>query len=109
MARQLSEYFAGRRREFTLPLDPRGTPFQQRVWELLRAIPYGETLSYRQRAQALGRPTAVRAAAQAVASNPIGIIVPCHRVIGANGKLVGYADGLERKAALLNLEARTAK
>ena len=105
VAGELDEYFAGRLREFTIPLDLRGTLFQRRVWELLCGIPYGETRSYGQVSHALGRPTAVRAVGGANARNPISIIVPCHRVIGSDGKLVGYGGGLDRKGALLKLEA----
>jgi len=106
VAGELDDYFAGRLREFTVLLDLRGTPFQRRVWELLRDIPYGEMRSYSQIAHALGRPTAVRAVGGANARNPVSIIVPCHRVIGSDGKLVGYGGGLGRKDALLKLEAR---
>lgn len=106
VARQLDEYFAGRLRQFTVLLDLRGTPFQYQVWELLRDIPYGETRSYSQIAHALGRPTALRAVGRAIGSNPVDIVVPCHRVIGSDGKLTGYGGGLDRKEALLNLEAR---
>jgi len=104
-ADQLQEYFAGRLRKFSVPLDLRGTPFQRQVWEQLGHIPYGETRSYRQIAQALGRPKAARAVGQATGSNPVAIIVPCHRVIGANGRLTGYGGGLPRKQDLLELEA----
>ena len=106
VAHQLDEYFAGRLLQFTLPLDLRGTPFQCQVWELLRGIPYGETRSYSQIAHALGRPNAARAVGGAIGSNPVDIVVPCHRVIGSDGKLTGYGGGLDRKEALLNLEAR---
>jgi len=105
VAGELDEYFAGRLREFSVPLDLRGTPFQRQVWDLLRSIPYGETRSYSQIAHALGRPAAVRAVGGANASNPVSIVVPCHRVIGSDGKLTGYGGGLDRKEALLNLEA----
>ncbi len=104
-ASQLDAYFAGKLRQFSLPLDLRGTPFQRRVWELLQEIPYGETRSYGQIARALGHPAASRAVGQAIGTNPVSIIVPCHRVIGAGGELVGYGGGLERKRALLDLEA----
>lgn len=100
-ARQLAEYFAGRRSAFDLRLDLRGTPFQLRVWEALLRIPFGKTRSYRDLALELGRPGASRAVGGAVGSNPISIIVPCHRVIGAGGHLVGYGWGLERKRWLL--------
>lgn len=103
-ARQLDEYFAGRRREFDLPLAPSGTGFQCLVWQGLRQIPYGETRYYAQVAQDIARPTAVRAVGAANGRNPLSIVVPCHRVIGRNGTLVGYAGGLERKQFLLALE-----
>lgn len=102
--RQLEEYFAGSRRVFDLPLAPEGTAFQQAVWEALRAIPYGETRTYGQIAAAVGRPKASRAVGGACHCNPIGIIIPCHRVVGSSGRLTGYAGGLDRKAALLALE-----
>ncbi len=101
---ELLEYFAGRRREFTVPLAARGTPFQQQVWAELRKIPYGTTTSYGALAARLGRPTASRAVGAANGRNPIGIIVPCHRVVGSGGALTGYAGGLDRKPALLALE-----
>lgn len=101
---QLREYFTGRRRDFDVPLAPRGTEFQRMVWEALRAIPYGETRSYGQIAAAVGRPRACRAVGLANNRNPIAIIVPCHRVIGADGSLTGYAAGLPIKAGLLDLE-----
>ncbi len=103
-ARQLEEYFAGRRRRFDLPLAPEGTPIQRAVWEALRAIPYGETQSYGDVARRIGRPKAVRAVGAANGSNPISIVVPCHRVIGADGSLTGYGGGLPRKKKLLALE-----
>jgi methylated-DNA-[protein]-cysteine S-methyltransferase len=103
--RQLAAYFAGELKEFDLPLAPRGTPFQQRVWEELRRIPYGTTISYGELARRLGQPNAARAVGLANGRNPIGIVVPCHRVVGASGQLTGYGGGLERKAALLALEA----
>lgn len=106
VARQLTAYFAGDLREFTLPLAPFGTEWQTRVWQGLTAIPYGRTASYRDLAHELGRPTASRAVGMANSRNPISIIVPCHRVIGANGALTGYAGGLDRKKFLLALEAR---
>ena len=98
---QLEEYFAGRRREFDLPLHPIGTAFQQRVWAALLDIPYGETTSYGKTAAAIGAPTASRAVGLANGQNPIPIIVPCHRVIGANGSLTGYGGGLDAKRWLL--------
>jgi len=104
--RELDAYFAGTLRKFTLPLDLRGTPFQKGVWEALLEIPYGETRSYSYIASAIGRPAAVRAIGLANGANPVSIIVPCHRVIGKSGDLVGYGGGLERKRALLELENR---
>jgi methylated-DNA-[protein]-cysteine S-methyltransferase len=101
---QLTEYFAGARRSFELDLQARGTPFQQRVWKALRAIPYGRTISYGELAQRIGNPRAVRAVGRANGANPIAVIIPCHRVIGANGTLTGYGGGLDRKAKLLALE-----
>lgn len=105
-AAQLDAYFAGQRRGFELPLDleAMGTPFQQAVWHALCAIPSGETISYGELGRRIGRASAVRAVGAAVGRNPVGIIVPCHRVVGANGSLTGYAGGLHRKAALLKLE-----
>jgi methylated-DNA-[protein]-cysteine S-methyltransferase len=101
---QLQDYFLGKLREFKLPLAPDGTEFMRRVWEALRAIPYGETRSYKEIAQAIGIPKASRAVGLANNRNPIPIITPCHRVIGANGKLTGYRGGLEIKSYLLRLE-----
>ncbi|GGZ78624.1 methylated-DNA--[protein]-cysteine S-methyltransferase [Paraglaciecola chathamensis] len=101
---QLSEYFDQQRKAFDLPLAPVGTQFQQNVWQQLCAIPYGETCSYADIAKQLNNPNAVRAVGSANGKNPISIVVPCHRVIGANGTLTGYAGGLTRKAALLTLE-----
>lgn len=104
---QLQQYFAGERRTFALPLGlDAGTAFQQRVWQALLEIPAGSTTHYGALSQQLGQPRAVRAVAGAIGRNPISIIVPCHRVLGANGALTGYAGGLERKAALLQLESR---
>ena len=100
-ADQLREYFAGHRRAFDLPLGPTGTGFQQRVWTALCAIPFGQTRSYGQVAAAIGRPAASRAVGAANGRNPIAIIVPCHRVIGASGHLTGYAGGMEAKRWLL--------
>ena len=102
--RQLEAYFAGERREFTLPLKPRGTPFQQQVWQRLLAIPYGQTRSYGQVAAEIGKPKASRAVGQANNRNPLSILVPCHRVVGADGRMTGYGGGLSRKEALLELE-----
>ena len=101
---QLDEYFRGDRTTFDLPLAPRGDSFQRRVWELLRRIPYGQTRSYGELARELGDPGLARAVGAANARNPISVIVPCHRVVGANGSLVGYAGGLARKQFLLDLE-----
>ncbi len=103
--RELEEYFASQRREFSLTLEPGGTPFQIRVWQELRAIPFGETISYGELARRIGNPRAVRAVGLANGRNPISIVVPCHRVVGANGTLTGYGGGLERKRFLLALES----
>ena len=105
VARQLDEYFAGTRRTFDVDLTPVGTEFQQRVWTLLREIPYGETWSYGEMAAGLGQPTASRAVGLANGRNPHSIIVPCHRVIGADGSLTGYGGGMDRKRFLLDLES----
>lgn len=105
-AQQLREYFEGRRRSFEVPLDLRGTPFQVRVWELLQRIPFGETRTYLDLALALGDVKAVRAVGAANGQNPVPIIVPCHRVIGQDGQLVGYGGGLWRKEWLLAHEGR---
>jgi len=102
----LDAYFSGRDVPFVVPLAPVGTPFQREVWTALREIPFGATASYAEIARRIGRPRAVRAVGAANARNPIAIFVPCHRVIGADGSLTGYAGGLERKRALLALEAR---
>ena len=102
---QLDEYFTGARREFDLALAPRGSEFQLRVWEALREIPYGETESYGELAARIGRPGSARAVGAANGQNPIAVVVPCHRVIGASGSLTGYAGGLERKRLLLDLES----
>ncbi|GGP38122.1 methylated-DNA--[protein]-cysteine S-methyltransferase [Streptomyces abikoensis] len=99
--RQLTAYFAGERTGFDLPLRLEGTPFQRRVWEELRRIPYGRTVSYGELAERLGAPGAARAVGLANGKNPVGIIVPCHRVVGASGDLTGYGGGLERKRRLL--------
>jgi methylated-DNA-[protein]-cysteine S-methyltransferase len=104
---QLDEYFAGDRREFELPLAPEGTAFQQRVWRALLAIRYGETCSYGHIARAIGRPAASRAVGAANGKNPIAIIIPCHRVIGANGTLTGYGGGLPTKQWLLAHEGNS--
>ena len=102
---QLAAYFAGELTEFDLPLAPEGTPFQRDVWKQLRAIPYGCTISYGELARRVGKPSASRAVGAANGRNPLGVIVPCHRVIGANGSLTGYGGGLDRKKQLLGLEA----
>ncbi|MFJ1339401.1 methylated-DNA--[protein]-cysteine S-methyltransferase [Pseudomonas caricapapayae] len=102
--RQLDEYFAGKREVFEVRLAPLGTAFQQEVWHALQRIPYGTTCSYGDLAEQIGRPRAVRAVGTANGANPIAIIVPCHRVIGSNGTLTGYAGGVERKQMLLELE-----
>ena len=104
--RQLSEYLKGERKMFDLPLQMKGTDFQQRVWNALLEIPYGETRSYKQIAEAIGNPKSVRAIGMANNRNPLLIVVPCHRVIGADGKLVGYGAGIEKKEFLLRLEKR---
>jgi methylated-DNA-[protein]-cysteine S-methyltransferase len=105
---QLQQYFAGERQDFDLPLDlSGGTVFQQQVWAQLQAIESGSTVSYGQLSHQLGNPKAVRAVGAAVGRNPISIVVPCHRVLGADGTLTGYAGGLDRKTALLQLESRT--
>jgi methylated-DNA-[protein]-cysteine S-methyltransferase len=103
---QLQEYFAGERKSFSVPLDIRGTPFQKSVWQALQAIPFGETRTYGDLAKQLGNPTATRAVGAANGRNPVSIVVPCHRVIGASGKLTGFAGGLAAKAYLLGLEGR---
>lgn len=103
-ARQLGEYFTRRRRQFDLPLAAAGTAFQQSVWQALAAIPYGELRSYRDIARVIGKPAAVRAVGAANGRNPLPIVVPCHRVIGSNGSLTGFAGGLEIKTYLLELE-----
>ncbi|MBU6373571.1 MAG: methylated-DNA--[protein]-cysteine S-methyltransferase [Alphaproteobacteria bacterium] len=102
--RQLDAYFAGRRTTFDIPLAPHGTAFQSHVWGLLQRVPFGATTTYGALAEEMGRPSAVRAVAGAVARNPVSIVIPCHRVIGADGRLTGFAGGLERKERLLALE-----
>jgi methylated-DNA-[protein]-cysteine S-methyltransferase len=104
LAEQLGEYFAGKRTVFRVPLDPVGTEFQLLAWEALRKIPFGETRTYAQQAAAIGKASAVRAVGTANGRNPLTIVVPCHRVIGADGTLTGFAGGLDRKRALLKLE-----
>ncbi|MFI7007673.1 methylated-DNA--[protein]-cysteine S-methyltransferase [Streptomyces sp. NPDC050145] len=105
---QLEAYFQGELKEFDLPLDLHGTPFQRSVWAQLRKIPYGETRTYGELAEALGRPGASRAVGLANGKNPVGVIVPCHRVVGADGSLTGYGGGLPRKRRLLDFERGTA-
>lgn len=105
---QLNEYFACKRKKFSVALDMRGTRFQNDVWNALLAIPFGETRSYGQLAKQLGKPLASRAVGAANGRNPVSIIVPCHRVIGSSGKLTGFAGGLDTKAHLLDLEKKTA-
>lgn len=105
-AEEIGDYFAGSRRKFTLPLAPEGTPFQQKVWEALRTIPYGEARTYKQIAIQIGHNQSFRAVGMASNRNPIAIVVPCHRVIGYDGKLTGYAGGLDIKEQLLELEKR---
>jgi len=102
--RQINAYFAGKLQSFALPLDFNGTPFQKKVWNALIKIPFGETRSYAQIAKQIGHPSAVRAVGAANGKNPISIVAPCHRVIGSNGKLTGFAGGLKAKALLLELE-----
>jgi methylated-DNA-[protein]-cysteine S-methyltransferase len=102
--RQIQGYFGGRRREFDLPLSPSGTPFQQRVWAVLRSIPFGKTLSYGEVAAKIGAPRAARAVGRACGTNPICLLVPCHRVIGASGSLTGFAFGEKTKRRLLKHE-----
>lgn len=105
---QLKDYLGGKRKSFELPLDPAGTEFQLRVWQALQQIAYGQTQSYGEIAKSIGRPEAFRAVGMANSKNPISIFIPCHRVIGASGKLVGYAGGLDSKDYLLNLEKQHA-
>lgn len=106
--RELADYFAGRLTAFTVPVRPAGTPFQQRAWEMLRSIPYGQTVSYAEQARRLGRPTASRAVGSANGKNPVCIVLPCHRVVASDGSLGGYGGGLDRKRLLLDLERATA-
>lgn len=101
---ELAEYFAGKRRRFTVKLAPRGTPFQRAVWKAIAGVGFGRTIPYAELARRVGRPGSARAAGSATGRNPIGIIVPCHRIIGSNGALTGYAGGLAKKRALLELE-----
>lgn len=106
--RQLSEYFSGRRTRFELPLEPRGSEFQKAVWRALTKIPFGETRSYLDLATSTGSPKAWRAVGAANGKNPLSIVVPCHRIVGTDGRLTGFAGGLQTKATLLALEARAA-
>ena len=107
LRRQLAEYFTAGRTDFDLPLDPRGTPFQMRVWRHLRTIPYGKTRTYGQIARQLRKPNATRAVGQAAGRNPLPILIPCHRLVGKGGSLVGFAAGITTKARLLRLEGHT--
>ncbi|GGE43713.1 methylated-DNA--protein-cysteine methyltransferase [Pullulanibacillus camelliae] len=104
--RQLQEYFAGERQTFTVPICLKGTPFQKKVWHALQDIGYGETRSYKEIAEAIGNPKAVRAVGGANNKNPVSILIPCHRVVGSNGALVGYGGGLDKKEILLDLEKK---
>ena len=108
-AAELHEYFLGVRTRFDVALDPIGTPFQRDAWTYLSRIPYGETRTYAEQARAIGQPNAARAVGAANGRNPLSIVVPCHRVIGSNGSLTGFAGGIERKRFLLNLESRMAE
>ena len=105
---ELAEYFAGERTQFALPLAPGGTAFQRDVWQAIATVPYGATIAYRDLAIAIGRPASIRAAGAATGRNPVSIVIPCHRIVGADGTLTGYAGGLERKRTLLALERRAA-
>ncbi len=105
--KQLDEYFSGKRTQFELTLDPSGTAFQKQVWKNLEEIPYGKTVSYHQQALRVGNLKAIRAVASANGKNPVAIVIPCHRVIGSNGSLTGYAGGLDRKRKLLELEKKS--
>jgi len=107
--KQLNFYFAGKTERFDIPLRPVGTDFQENVWKALRSIKYGKTVSYGDIAKKIGNPKAVRAVGAAIGKNPLSIIVPCHRVIGSNGKLTGFAGGLGTKEFLLNLESQSTK
>ena len=106
LSTQLSEYFEGRRKNFTIPLLLNGTEFQEKVWNILQQIPYGHTHTYQEQAELTGNKNSIRAVAKANGDNRIAILVPCHRVIGSNGKLVGYGGGLWRKQFLLDLEEK---
>lgn len=102
--RELDEYFAGRRERFTLPCAPDGTPFQRAVWSAIALVPYGQTISYGELARRAGHAASVRAVGAATGRNPVGIVIPCHRIVGGDGSLTGYAGGLDRKRTLLALE-----
>jgi methylated-DNA-[protein]-cysteine S-methyltransferase len=104
--RELAEYFAGRRKRFSVKLAPQGTPFQRKVWKAIAGVAFGRTIAYAELARRAGRPGSARAAGAATGRNPLGVIVPCHRIVGSNGALTGYAGGLAKKRALLELEAR---
>lgn len=104
--RELAEYFGGTRTRFTVKIAPRGTPFQCAVWKAIASVGFGRTIAYAELARRVGRPGSARAAGAATGRNPIGIIVPCHRIVGSNGSLTGYAGGLTKKRALLELERR---
>ena len=103
--RELTEYLAGKRRRFSVPLDPQGTAFQRAVWREIAKVPFGKTMSYGELARRAGFPGSARAAGAATGRNPLGVIVPCHRIVGSNGSLTGYAGGLAKKKAFLALEA----
>jgi methylated-DNA-[protein]-cysteine S-methyltransferase len=105
--RELAEYFGGRRKRFSVRLAPKGTPFQRAVWQAIKSVAFGKTIAYAELARRAGRPRSARAAGAATGRNPIGIIVPCHRIVGSNGSLTGYAGGLAKKRALLALEANS--
>ncbi len=105
--RELQEYFAGKRKRFEVALDPEGTPFQRAVWKAISTVGFGKTISYGELARRAGSPGSARAAGAATGRNPLGIIVPCHRIMGSDGSLTGYAGGLQRKRALLELEGAT--
>ena len=104
VVKQFDEYFSGKRKTFDLPLNPKGSEFQKKVWKELKKIPYGETRTYKEIAAAIGNPDAARAVGNANNKNPIAIIIPCHRVIGSNRRLIGYAGGIDKKEILLKLE-----
>ena len=108
-AAQVADYFAGERGRFDLPLAPRGTPFQRRVWREIAGVPYGETITYAELARRAGSPGSARAAGAATGRNPLALVVPCHRIVAADGSLTGYAGGLGRKARLLELEGALAE